>query len=206
MHGTLRGPILSCILHAALRCRLSVLMLHRCYYVLMACSTMNTTPHCIACCMCMHRSLMFLPLLLHLLHCATLSARPVQQMHPFVALESCSSSSVTRELCNCRFSSVEVRVFSNCDCRSAMVLRAFATSFSNFHALSSCVARCCSRSLTLKMNSAFSAFAFASSAERALCSSSCISANECLQIVSARVRGFWSSLAATPAPFGHHTP
>ena len=39
--------------------------LHRCYYVLMACidvtmhlmacSTASTTPHCLACCMCMHR-------------------------------------------------------------------------------------------------------------------------------------------------------
>ena len=41
IRGTLRGAILSCILHAALRCRLSVLMLHRCYYVLMACSTVH---------------------------------------------------------------------------------------------------------------------------------------------------------------------
>ena len=38
--ASLRFAILSCILHAALRCRLSVLML-------MAC--------CIACCMCLHR-------------------------------------------------------------------------------------------------------------------------------------------------------
>ena len=34
--ASLRFAILSCILHAALRCRLSVLMLRRCYYVLMA--------------------------------------------------------------------------------------------------------------------------------------------------------------------------
>ena len=58
MQETLRGVIPSCNLHAALHCRLSMLMLqglHRCYYVLMACSTLNNTPHCIACCMCMHR-------------------------------------------------------------------------------------------------------------------------------------------------------
>ena len=70
MQGTLRGAIPSCILHAALHCCLSMLMLqmmmpHRCYYVLMACidvtmhlmacSTASTTPHCLACCMCMHR-------------------------------------------------------------------------------------------------------------------------------------------------------
>ena len=70
MRGTLRGAIPSCILHAALHCCLSMLMLqmmmpHRCYYVLMACidvtmhlmacSTASTTPHCLACCMCMHR-------------------------------------------------------------------------------------------------------------------------------------------------------
>ena len=70
MRGVLRGAIPSCILHAALHCCLSMLMLqmmmpHRCYYVLMACidvtmhlmacSTASTTPHCLACCMCMHR-------------------------------------------------------------------------------------------------------------------------------------------------------
>ena len=70
MRGTLRGAILICIVHAALHRRLCMLVLqmmmpHRCYYVLMACidvtmhlmacSTASTTPHCLACCMCMHR-------------------------------------------------------------------------------------------------------------------------------------------------------
>ena len=70
MRGVLRGAIPSCILHAALHCCLSMFILqmmmpHRCYYVLMACidvtmhlmacSTASTTPHCLACCMCMHR-------------------------------------------------------------------------------------------------------------------------------------------------------
>ena len=53
--GTLRGAIPSCIVHAAFHCRLSVPMLHRCCYVLVACTTVSTTPHCIASCMCMHR-------------------------------------------------------------------------------------------------------------------------------------------------------
>ena len=70
MRGAVRGAIPSRILHAALHCCLSMLILqmmmpHRCYYVLMACidvtmhlmacSTASTTPHCLACCMCMHR-------------------------------------------------------------------------------------------------------------------------------------------------------
>ena len=70
MRGVVRGAIPSRILHAALHCCLSMLILqmmmpHRCYYVLMACidvtmhlmacSTASTTPHCLACCMCMHR-------------------------------------------------------------------------------------------------------------------------------------------------------